>query len=256
MHKPTDTGMNRTGAGMSPIDSVRTVKGAKEQGAPAMVDGQVLEAERTAWAKDAEPVGTVPPPSTVKGVIKTLLEKLQGHQPTVFIDKLGARLQFERTGCRLYDAILAKYEAADVHEGGPMRAELERMREDERRHFILVRDALRQLGADPTAVTPCADVTAVAALGWIQAITDPRTTLTQCLDVILMAEVVDGDGWLLLVQLAESLGFDDMAEQFRAALADEEMHVAMVRTWIENALLGQSGVLRTPSRETRTPPPR
>ena len=44
MHKPTDTGMNRTGAGMSPLDSARTVKGAQEQGTPAMVDGQVLEA--------------------------------------------------------------------------------------------------------------------------------------------------------------------------------------------------------------------
>lgn len=256
MHKPTDTGMNRTGAGMSPIDSVRTVKGAQEQGTPAMVDGQVLEAERIAWAKRAEPVGTVPPPSTVKGVMKTILEKLQGHQPTVFIDKLGERLQFERTGCRLYDAILAKYEAADVHEGGPTRAELEQIREDERRHFILVRDALRQLGADPTAVTPCADVTAVAGLGWVQAVTDPRTTLTQCLDVILIAEVADNDGWVMLVRLAESLGFDDLAEQFRIALSEEEMHAAMVRTWIENALLGQSGILRTPSRETRTPMPR
>jgi len=249
MKKPIDTGMNRTGVGMSPIDSARTVKGAQEQGTPVMVDGQVLEAERIAWSREAEPIGTVPPPSTVKGAMKTVLEKLQGHQPTVFIDKLGERLQFERTGTRLYDALLAKFEAATVHEGGPTRAELERIREDGRRHFILVRDALLQIGADPTAVTPCADVTAVAGLGWVQAMTDPRTTLTQCLDVILMAEVVDGDGWALLIRLAESLGFDDMAEQFRAALSEEELHIAMVRTWVEAALLGQSGVSRTPTRE-------
>ena len=248
MHKPTDTGMNRTGIGTSPIDSGRTVKGAKQQGTPAMVDGQVLEAERIAWAQDAEPVGTVPPPTKVKGVISTILEKLEGHQPTVFIDKLGERLQFERTGTRLYDAILAKFEAANVHEGGPTRAELERIREDERRHFVLVGDAMRQIGADPTAVTPCADVTAVAGLGWIQAISDPRTTLTQCLGVILMAEATDAEGWTLLARLAESLGFEDMAEQFRGALLQEEMHLAMVRSWVEAAVIGQAGVAPTPSR--------
>jgi len=249
MHKPTDTGMNRTGVGLSPIDSARTVKGARAQGTPMMVDGQVLEAERVAWARDAEPVGTVPPPSSVKGAMKTVLEKLQGHQPTVFIDKLGERLQFERTGTRLYDAILAKFEAADVHEGGPTRGELEQIREDERRHFLLIRDCIRELGADPTAVTPCADVTAIAGLGWVQAITDPRTTLTQCLGVILIAEAADADGWQLLVRLAETMGFDEMAEQFRQALVQEELHAAMVRTWIENTLVGQAGVAPTPSRD-------
>lgn len=254
MHKPTDTGMNRTGIGTSPIDSGRTVKGAKQQGTPALVDGQVLEAERIAWAQSAEPVGTVPPPTKVKGVLSTILEKLEGHQPTVFIDKLGERLQFERTGTRLYDAILAKFEAADVHEGGPTRAELERIREDERRHFVLVRDAMREIGADPTAVTPCADITAVAGLGWIQAITDPRTTLTQGLGVLLMAEATDTEGWTLLARLAESLGFEDMADQFRQALLEEELHLAMVRTWIEAAVIGQAGVAPTPSRDNNTVP--
>lgn len=254
MQKPTDTGMNRTGIGTSPIDSARTVKGAKEQGNPAMVDGQVLEAERLTWAQSAGPVGTVPPPTKVKGLISTILERLEGHQPTVFIDKLGERLQFERTGTRLYDAVLAKFEAADVHEGGPTRVALERIREDERRHFVLVRDAMREIGADPTAVTPCADVTAVASLGWIQAITDPRTTLTQCLGVLLTAEATDTEGWTLLARLAESLGFEDMADQFRQALLDEETHLAMVRTWVEVAVIGQAGVAPTPSRDNNVLP--
>src|SRR5687768_9315317 len=124
--KPTDIGMNRTGIATSPIDSQRTVKGAQAAGpgTSAVHNGHALEVERIARSRGARPVGTVPPPTTVKGVAKSVLEMIEGHKPTVFIDKLGERLAFERTGTRLYEALLAKFEAADVHEGGPTREEL------------------------------------------------------------------------------------------------------------------------------------
>jgi hypothetical protein len=187
---------------------------------------------------------------TVKGIAKTIVEKLSGHKPTVFIDKLGERLAFERTGTRLYEALLAKFEAADVHEGGPTREELQRIRDDEHRHVGVIRDAMQQIGADPTAMTPSADVVGVSSLGWVQILTDPRTTLTQCLDVILMAELADSDGWSLLIELSDALGFDDLTQTFRLALIDEEDHLDMVRTWISTALLGQAGVEPTPPRST------
>jgi hypothetical protein len=243
MTKPTDIGMNRTGIATSPIDSKKTIKAAKQ--AAATTNGHQLEVERVRWARSAEPVGTVPPPGTVKGVVKTVVEAVEGHQPNVFIDKLGERLAFERTGSRLYEALLVKYEVAHVHEGGPTRQELEKIRDDERRHFAIVRDAMRQLGVDPTAMTPSADVMGVAGGGFIQAVTDPRTTLTQCLVVTLIAELADNDGWALLVDLAEALGHDDLARQFRDALTEEEDHLIRVRGWIDAAVLGQAGVSPT-----------
>src|SRR4051812_26241477 len=116
MHKATDTGPNRTGIKTSPIDSKRTEQGAIEgTNVVGIGDGIAIEHERTLWSRDAFPLGTVPPPGSVKGVVKTLLEKLEGHAPNVFIDKLGERLAFERTGTRLYEALLAKLEAADPH---------------------------------------------------------------------------------------------------------------------------------------------
>jgi rubrerythrin len=242
MHKPTDTGMNRTGVATSPIDSRRTVAGAEEAHTGGLLDGNALMAERAVWARSAEPLGTVPPPASVKGMVKTVLEKLEGHKPTVFIDKLGERLAFERTGARLYEAVMAKVDAADSHPGGPTRAEIEQIHSAERRHFALVRDAILQVGADPTAMTPCADLIAVTGLGWVQAVSDPRTTLNQCLGVMLIAELADHDGWHLLIELADNFGFDDMAVQFRAALAEEERHVLRVRSWITTALLGEAGV--------------
>ena len=246
MHKPTDLGKNRTGVAMSPIDSKRTIEGA-EQGTPGgMPDGRLLAAERLSWAKDAEPVGTMPPPASVKGVAKTALEMIQGHKPTVFIDKLGERLAFERTGTRLYEALMVKLEAGTPHEGGPTMADLEHIRDEELKHFAILRDAIERLGADPTAMTPCADVTAVASLGLIQVLSDPRTTLTQCLDAILIAELTDNDAWLVLADLADGLGFDDLASQFRVALAEEEEHLARVRMWLGTAVRGQAGIAATP----------
>jgi rubrerythrin len=238
--------LNRTGIATSPIDSKRLVDAAHDAGTGGTMDGRALEAERIRWAQEAPPIGTVPPPGTVKGVVKTVVEKVEGHKPTVFIDKLGERLAFERTGTRLYEALLAKFEVANVHEGGPTRLDLERIRDDERRHYAIVRDALLHVGADPTAMTPGADLVGVAGLGWVQALTDPRTTLTQCLVVIQAAELADADGWMLLVELAEGLGYDDLVQQFRVAQAQEEEHVVRVRSWLAAAVVGQSGVAPTP----------
>jgi rubrerythrin len=241
MHKPTDIGPNRTGIATSPIDSKRVIQAANEAAPTSAMDGQALELERVRWSTDALPFGTVPPPGTVKGAIKTIIEKLKDHKATVFIDKLGERLAFERTGTRLYDALLAKFEAAHLHDGAPTREQLEKIRDDEIRHFAIVRDAIVQLGADPTAVTPSADVVAVAGLGWVQVLSDPRSTFSQCLVVMQAAENADVDGWVLLATLAEGLGFEDIAKQFRIALVEEEQHALLVRGWLTQSVMGQSG---------------
>lgn len=246
--QPTDTGTNRTGIATSPIDSRHTIEAAEQTTPVGLHDGQALERERVLWARDAGPVGTVPPPGTIKGLAKTVVEMLRGHKPAVFIDRLGERLAYERTGTRLYEALLAKLEAAHVHVGGPTRAELEKIHDDERRHVLLVRDAIRQLGADPTAMTPCADVVGVAGQGWVQVLGDPRTTLTQCLDVMLIAEHGDVAGWELLIELADGIGLDDLAAQFRSAHVVEQDHAAKIRTWLSTALIGQIGAVPTPPR--------
>lgn len=238
--KPTDTGMNRTGTGTSPLAAARTRRGA-DLGMGHMHDGQALEAERIRWARSSDPVGTVPPPRSVKGAVKTVIEKLEGHKPTVLVDKLGERLAFERTATRLYDALLAKLEAADLHEEGPTREELVQIRDDEHRHVHIVRDAIRHIGGDPTAMTPCADLVSVSGIGWVQAITDPHTTLDQCLNVILIAELADNDGWQLLIRLADSLGFAELTTQFRTALLEEQQHLVKLREWVMASVLGEAG---------------
>lgn len=117
----------------------------------------------------------MPPPVTVRGVARTALGMLQGHKPAVLLDKLGERLAFERTGVRLFDGLLAKFEAGGSWPGGPTMEELVRFREHELEHLTLMKEALEGLGADPTAMTPSADIAGVEGLGVLQVITDPRT---------------------------------------------------------------------------------
>lgn len=241
--KPTDFGPNRTGIATSPIDSKRLIEGAHDgQSSDGARGVEAMLAERRAYSLDADPFGTLPPPASLKGAAKATLQALKGKNAAVFIDLVAERLAYERTGTRLYEALIAKHDAADPHPGGPTREELVEIRDHELKHFGWLTEALERLGADPTAVTPMADATGVQAEGTVKLLADPRTTLTQGLKAILIIELGDHESWLHLVALAERLGQEEMARVFRTALAEEEMHVAKVRTWLTNMIDGQVGL--------------
>jgi hypothetical protein len=96
------------------------------------------------------------------------------------------------------------------------------------------------LGGDPTAMTPCADVAGVAGAGWLQVVTDPRTTLAQALSAVLSAELTDDAGWQLLIELATTLGQDDLAARFSEAAEAESRHVAQVRKWLRDVVVTEA----------------
>jgi ferritin-like protein len=245
MNKPTDTTLrNRTGIKASPIDAKTMIEGSEQVIPDQMVrtDPSELFAERLFYSKSSPPVGTMPPPVSVKGVAKTAAKMIQGENMNVFLDHLAARLAFERTGTRIYDAILVKHEAASVHAGGPTREELVHIRDEELEHALMLIRCIEELGGDPTVMTPAADLQAVASCGIPQVLTDPRTTLTEALEAVLIAELADVDSWELLLDLAEGLGHDEMAERFAQALAEEEEHLANVRKWVTTSVLGQAGI--------------
>ncbi len=238
--RPTDLGPNRTGAQANPLMSKEMLDNtgavaAQPRGALAMA---LVRAE---LSQDAAPVGTMPVPGNLKGLAKTALEALKGEKATVFLDKLGERLAFERTGVRLYDALVAKVPAASTDEGSFSPEQLRRFRDEELAHFVLVKEAIEAMGGDPTAVTPCADVKGVEGQGFVQVVTDPRTTLTQCLGTILTVELADNDGWRTLITLAEALGQDELAQRFTNALAQEDVHLQSIRRWLAERLEAQLG---------------
>jgi rubrerythrin len=240
--KPTDVGPNRTGIATSPVLAKAAEQGAADACTDPAPDGEELSKAREDFARGAPPVGTLSPPASMKGAAKAVVEAIKGNSALAFLDLLGERLAFERTGTRLYDALLVKLEGADPRAGGPTRDQLEEIRDDELRHFGLLRDAIETLGGDPTVVTPSADVIGVAGSGWVQALTDPRTTLTEALKVILAAELADNDGWESLVEVASGLEQEELSAQFQEAAAEEESHLTRVRAWVTLAIAAQTGI--------------
>ncbi|WP_394836284.1 ferritin-like domain-containing protein [Pendulispora rubella] len=107
----------------------------------------------------------------------------------------------------------------------------------------MVQKAIETVGGDPTGVTPSADLAAVKSMGLPQVLTDPRTTLAEGLEAILVAELVDNDCWPILITLTEKLGYKVIANQFREALQSEEEHLVKVRGWVERLTMNPAALL-------------
>jgi rubrerythrin len=249
--RPGTPGVNRTGIAAAPDEAEEGTAAAHAATPGPRFDAPALEVARLEHHEAAPSIGSVPPPASVKGVVKAAIDAARGKNPLVLVDLIGERLAFERTATRLYEALLVKLEVQDPPaRGGPTREEVERIRDEELRHFALLEEAAAQLGADATALTPSADVGGVATAGLIEVATDPRTTLTEGLHALLVAELIDNDGWLILADVAARLGQDDLGDRFRQAMADEEDHLAHVRAWVAAAIDTAAGL--TPAGDAAT----
>ena len=231
MQPEISQGRNRTGIKASPLDAVdlRKMHGYQlDVGRPALSAAEL----RASYMADGEAVGSVPPPTSVKGMVGATAQAFAGHRMHVLLDKLGERAAFERAGVRLYDAMLQKVEAVDRLPGDMALDALQSIRDDEAAHFTLIASAIERLGGDSTTQTPCADIAGVQGMGLLQTMTDPRTTVAQALDTLLAAELIDNASWELLIQLAEGFGQDAMVDEFCAALEREHVHAARLRGWL------------------------
>jgi rubrerythrin len=248
MEDPTKLGHNRTGMQMSPLQSEMLMKSARDAAQlvdppdPEQPEAMLISELRREYVNEADALGTIPPPGTLSGALKSGVAMITGNRVQVFIDKIAERMAFERGGTRLYDAALVK--VAALAAGTPVTLErMKQIRNQEAEHAEILRQALISLGADPTAQTPCADVVGVQAMGLMQSITDPRTSLPQTLSSLLAAELIDVASWELLGRLAESVGNPDLAEHFERALEQENDHLRTIAGWYEGLLTSDAKLL-------------
>ncbi|HKS58345.1 MAG TPA: ferritin-like domain-containing protein [Steroidobacteraceae bacterium] len=221
MQNSTDavrSGQNRTGQQTSPQLS-REMNEVVQPVSPDAAQASALTELRLQYIREADPLGSV---------------------PAAFVDKLAERLAYERGGVRLYDAVIAKFVVYQDELRDVSPDELVEIRDEEASHAALLRACLEQLGADPTMQTPSADLVGVATAGFLQAATDPRTTLAQSLQIALAAELVDVASWEALITLAGKAGKDDIAQRFQQALERENEHLAKVRGWHETLTLASA----------------
>lgn len=230
-----ELGHNRTGIATSPELTQEMLDGVNEFLPSSDGDEGVIARVRGGYAKEAEPLGSVPPPTTLAGVAKAAVRGARGARPTQFIDKLGERLGFERSGVRLYEGLLSKLDAFGSFEGGPTRADIENILLEEHGHFRLLTEAVSQLGGDPTVMTPSADLHATMSYGVLAVMVDARTSLAQGLEAALLAELADNEGWEALIALAERNGESELSTRFSLAKQKEEEHLQNIRTWLKAA---------------------
>jgi rubrerythrin len=163
------------------------------------------------------------------------LGSVPGPGPAPLFDKLGERLAFERSGVRLYEALISKLEALGGYDGGPTRDELVQILNEEHAHFAMLKEAIERLNGDPTAMTPSADVAGTIGHGVMQVVTDARTTVVQSLEAMLVAELADGAGWGMLIELVRKEGHADLAKAFALAEQNEAQHRVKVTGWLAAA---------------------
>ena len=235
--KQVPTG-NRTGMQTSPELAEELIEGANSS-TPSSEGGTEEMAEyREEYITEGFPIGSMPMmPASEEGEAE---EDEVGM--AVFLDKLSERLAFERTGTRLYEALLNKCSALGEQTPGPTLEDIEEIGREELEHFLLVNRTITEIGGDPTVQSPSADVAGVASLGIMQVLTDPRSSMTHCLQAMLTAELTDNAGWELLIKLADNLGYPEVKAEFEVALEHEERHLLNVKNWLSECVLDSAEV--------------
>jgi len=229
---------NRTGMQTSPELAEEIIEGASSSTPSSEGGAEEIAESRGEYIAEGFPIGSMPMmPASEEGEAD---EEEAGM--AVFLDKLSERLAFERTGVRLYEALLNKCQTLGESAPGPTLEDIEHIGSEELEHFLLINNAIIEIGGDPTVQSPSADVVGVASMGIMQVLTDPRSSLAQCLQAMLTAELTDNDGWQLLIKLADNLGYEDMKAEFETALEHEEEHLVNVRNWLSECVLDSAQV--------------
>jgi bacterioferritin (cytochrome b1) len=208
---------NRTGTMIAPELARELVEGAVQFSPEPNLDTSEAAKIRAQYVAEGKPIGSLP--------------TAEDMGQAVLMDKLGARLAFERSGVRLYEALIQK-RIAIRGASKPTVEDLQHIRDEELEHMHALEECILDLGGDPTVVTPAADISATLSSGALKVVIDPRTTISQCLEAILTAELVDNDCWGVLVKLMEIEGMDDELATFQEALVEEQEHLQKVRSWI------------------------
>ena len=229
---------NRTGMQTSPELAEELIEGASNATPSSEGGVEDIAESRGEYIAEGFPIGSMP--------MVPVSEEADADEEeagmAVLLDKLSERLAFERMGTRLYEALLNKCDTLGEETPGPTLEDIEHIGSEELEHFLLINRTITELGGDPTVQSPCADMAGVASMGIMQVLTDPRSSMAQCLQAMLIAELTDNDGWRLLIQLADNLGQDEMKAEFETALANEEEHLINVRTWLQECVLDSAQV--------------
>ncbi len=161
------------------------------------------------------------------------MNKLAQTNRTKVIDLLNERLVFERTGVKLYDAILDRMRASNEKPITKMIDQMQEHRDQEKEHEEWLEEQVRRLGGDAHGKTEMALLIEKESRGIEDVILDGDPAVPHLFHALFAAELVDNAGWDLLVQLADEADDHDAKRAFKKRLHEEEEHLVFMRRTLE-----------------------
>jgi len=136
-------------------------------------------------------------------------------------DLLCERLAVETGGIDIYKAAIAKIDDPTLT------ARLDHFMQDEARHRDLLSAYLDKLGVTQRD-TPAARLARMEGRAYLQLIAE-STTPVQVINVLLTVELMDENGWEMIVNVGRDIHDDDLVNALDGALKDEKEHLRGVR---------------------------
>jgi bacterioferritin (cytochrome b1) len=174
--------------------------------------------------------------------MKELIEKNKDK----VIDVLNERLTFERSGVKLYDAIVGNMQRSKNAEIARMLAPMRAHRDQEKEHEEWLEEQIRALGGDAHGQTEMSELITAESAGIEKVVTGDQNLVHQ-MHALLTAELVDNSGWELLLELADDADDADARREFRRRLHEEEEHLIFMRravvAFARRSVLGQAVLL-------------
>lgn len=152
---------------------------------------------------------------------------------SVFVDKVTARLFFERKSIHLYEMLLEKCPPE-------LAPRFKKILREEQEHAVMLEEVLNQLGANPFKMTPSARVTDIESQGIMKAV--KKSSFHDMLDSVLAAELVDTANWEILLMMAKKMKSLPLAQRFKKAMVEEARHLKFIHRYILKDLTGSTRI--------------
>ena len=156
------------------------------------------------------------------------MDKLAQKNKDKVIDMLSERLQFERSGVKLYDAVIQKMQSSREPVVAKMLDQMQEHRDQEKEHEEWLEECIRQLGGDDKQLSEKAKLVQRESKG-IEEVIQRDAEIPHLFHALLAAELVDNAGWDLLVQIADECDDTKAKRDFKKRLHEEEEHLILIR---------------------------
>ena len=145
------------------------------------------------------------------------------------VELLSERATFEKSAVGLYDALLDSLEQIDDDELVAAREKLEQCRDEEQEHADWLDDLLERLGGHPAHAMSEAVVRESRAIEQVIRTKPDGAGPLPMVYAMLSAELMDAEGWNLLLELADALDDAPAVRELRKRAEHESEHLELIR---------------------------